>query len=119
MAIRMALVRRVGAALLLLESAALGLASLWFCYELVAAKPKHLLAALIELVFFVLFGTVLFLAGKQLPTGPQATRTPALLINIIALPISYYLIQAGRALIAIPIAVVATIASIALISAEK
>lgn len=119
MGIRLGLVRRAGAGLLLLESAAFGVASLWFCYELVAVKPKHLVAALVELVFFLIFGVVLFLAGRQLPSGRRITRTPALLINIIALPISYNLIQAGRLLIAIPIAVVATIASIALISAEK
>jgi len=116
---RIALVRRVGAGLLLLESAAFALASLWFCYELFTADHRHLVAALIELAFFILFGVVLFLAGRRLPIGPQTFRTPALLINVIALPISVNLFQAGRALVAIPIAIVALIASIALISAQR
>ena len=119
MAIRIALVRRVGARLLLAEAGAFGAASLWFCYELVAAKPEHLLAALFELALFLLIGAVLFLAGKHLPTEVRSGRTPALLINLIALPISYYLAQAGRWLIALPIAIVASIVIIALISAEQ
>lgn len=119
MAIRIALVRRIGARLLLAESAVFGLASLWFCYELLAGKSEHLVAALFELALFMLFGAVLFLAGRRLPTGARFGRTPALLINLIALPISYYLVQAGRWLVALPIAVIAVIVSIALISAER
>ncbi len=119
MAIRIALVRRIGTRLLLAESAAFGVASLWFCYELVAARPKHLVAALFELALFLLFGAVLFFAARQLPKAVRGARTPALLINLIALPISYYLLQAGRWLVALPIAVIAVIVSIALISAER
>ncbi len=119
MAIRIALVRRIGAHLLLAESAAFGLASLWFCYELLAGKSEHLVAALFELALFLLFGAVLFLAGRRLPTGERFGRTPALLINLIALPISYYLLQAGRWVIALPIAIVALIVCIVLISAER
>lgn len=119
MANRIALVRRIGARLLLAESAAFGVASLWFCYELVTARPKHLVAALFELALFLLFGVVLFFAARQLPRGVRGVRTPALLINLIALPISFYLAQAGRLVIAIPIAIVAFMACVALISAER
>lgn len=119
MVIRISLVKRVGAPLLFAESASFGVLSIWFCYELVAARPKHLVAALVELVLFLLIGAVLFLAGKNLSTGARAGLTPALLINLIALPISYYLIQAGRWPVALPIAVVALAVVLALISAEK
>jgi CHASE2 domain-containing sensor protein len=119
MVIRTARIRRLGVCLLLVESAAVGGASLWFCYELFAAKPKHLVAALFELAVFLLFGAVLFYAARRLPTGERAGRTPALLINLLALPISYYLIQAGRWPIALPVALIAVLVIVALISAEK
>lgn len=119
MAIRTALVGRVGVGLLFVESTAFGLASLWFCYELVVTRPEHLVAALFELALLLLSGAVLFFAARRLPTGKRSGRTPALLINLIALPISYYLAQAGRWLIALPIAIVAVIVCVVLISAEK
>lgn len=119
MLIRTALIRRIGAALLFAEAAVFGIASIWFCYELFAVRPKHLIAALFELAFFILFGVVVFFAARGLPTGRRSGRTAALLINLIALPISYYLGQAGRWTIAAPIAVVAFVVSAALISAEK
>ena len=119
MAIRITQVRRVGAGLLFVESGLLGATGLWFCYELVAAKHRHLLAALFELILLLLFGAVLFLAGRNLGSGTLSGRTPALLINLIALPISYYLAQAGRWIAAIPIAIMALIVSFALISVEK
>jgi hypothetical protein len=119
MAIRTAKFRRLGVALLLAESAAFGAASLWFCYELITAKPTHLVAAFFELGIFLLFGAALLFAAKRLPTGARSGRTPALLINLIALPISYYLAQAGRWLIGAPIAVVAVMVIVALIAAEK
>ena len=119
MLIRTALIRRIGAALLFAESAAFGIASLWFCYELFTARPEHLIAALFELGILVLFGVVVFFAARGLPTRRRSGRTAALLINLIALPISYYLGQAGRWTIAAPIAIVAIVVCAALISAEK
>ena len=119
MLIRTALIRRIGAALLFAESAAFGSTSIWFSYELFAARTKHLIAALFELGIFVLFGIVVFFAARGLPTRRRSGRTAALLINLIALPISYYLGQAGRWMIAAPIAIVAIVVCVALISAEK
>lgn len=119
MPIRTALIRRIGAGLLLAESAAFGVASLWFCYELFAVRPKHFGAALFELAIFLLFGAVLFFAARRLPAGQRSGRTPALLINLIALPISYYLAQAGRWFIAVPLAIVAVAVCAALIWTEK
>jgi hypothetical protein len=112
-------IRRLGVPLLFAESAASGVASLWFCYEMIAVKPEHLVAALFELAMFLLFGASLFFAAKRLPTGARAGRTPALLINLIALPISYYLVQAGRWLIGVPVALVAVLVVVALVAAEK
>ena len=119
MLIRTALIRRIGAALLFTESAAFGIASIWFCYELFAARPKHLSAALFELGILVLFGVVVFFAARGLPSGHRSGRSAALLINLIVLPISYYLGQSGRWTIAAPIALVAIVVCAALISAEK
>jgi hypothetical protein len=119
MVYRTALIRQLGAGLLYLESAAFGAASLWFIYEFLAVKPTHLAAAIFELAIFLLFGAGLFFAAKHLPSGGRKGRTPALLINLIALPISYYLGQAGRWLIAGPIAITAVIVIFALIAAEK
>jgi hypothetical protein len=119
MVYRTALIRQLGAGLLYLESAAFGAAGLWFIYEFFAAKPTHLAAAIFELAIFLLFGASLFFAAKHLPSGGRKGRTPALLINLIALPISYYLGQAGRWLIGGPIAITAVIVIVALIAAEK
>ena len=119
MPIRKAQIRRIGAALLYAESAAFALAITWFCYELFAARPKHLIAAFFELGIFVLFGVVVFFAARGLPSGRRSGRSAALLINLIALPISYYLAQSGRWAIATPIAAVALVVCASLISAEK
>jgi len=111
--------KRLGEALLLAESAAFGVGSIWFCYELMTAKSEHLVAAIFELTMLLLIGATLFLAARRISIGRFSGRTPSLIINLISVPIAYNLIQAGRWLIGLPLAAVAVTAIIFLFPNEK
>lgn len=113
------MIRRLGSWLLFAEAAGFIGAVAWFGYELVTAHPRHPVAAVFESAIFLAFAAVLILAARHLTKGGRSGRTPALLINLIALPISYYLWQSGRWAIATPLAAAALFAIIALLSAEK
>jgi len=113
------MIRRLGSWLLFAEAAAFVGAAIWFIYELATAHPRHAIAAVFELAMFLAFAAVLTFAARRLTKGARFGRTPALLLNLIALPISYYIGQSGRLVIAAPLGGAALFAVIALLSAEK
>lgn len=81
---------------------------------MVTKGPGNLAAALFELFFAVIVAVVLWVASRG-----TSFRAAAILINIIALPVSRTLIQGERTWIAIPVVLLAVATLIALFVDRK
>ena len=85
--IAVALLAAEGIALLAL-GVVVGVASL-------AGHPTDRTASLIEAVFAIAIGALLGLLGYWLLRGHRAARGPAVVLELMLLPVGYYMIQAG------------------------
>lgn len=96
---------------LLLTIEAVGVSALAATLALLMAikGPGNLAAALFELFFAVAVAAGLWVASRG-----QSLRSAAILLNIMALPISRTLYQGERTLIALPVALLALATLIAL-----
>jgi hypothetical protein len=98
---------RVAALLTALEAVALVVAALVLIYLIVFHTSTRLWAALAVLAFVLGGAVLLWFCARGLRRARPASRTPVVMVQILALPGSYSLgFQAGKYLIAVPIMVV-------------
>lgn len=100
--------------LLRLEGTVTSLIAGYLLLLILTKHPENLPAALFEVFFALLSALVLFSAVRFI-----FLRSAAILLNIIALPVSRTLIQSERWFIAVPLAVVAVATLIALFVDRK
>lgn len=97
---------RVAAGVVLVQSAALAVTAVVLLVLAVVHSTTRLWAALAVAGFAVLGAVVLYLCGRGLLALRPSSRSPVVLLELIALPVGYSLgIQAGRALIGLPVLV--------------
>lgn len=85
----------IAVALLGAEGIALLVLGVVIGVESVAGNPTDATASLIEAVFGVAVGALLVLLGYWLVRGHRAARGPAVVLELMLLPVGYYMIQAG------------------------
>jgi hypothetical protein len=79
------------------EALALLLAAGWLVIETVAGRPNDIGRALLGAAFALLGTGTLLLAGRGLHALRPASRTPVVVLQLLALPVGYSLgFQAGR-----------------------
>jgi hypothetical protein len=83
--------------LLMAEAVALGLLAAFLVYEDVTAAATDLVAALVVTAFAIAGAAALWLLGVALARRRAAARGPAIVLQLMLLPIGYYMIQAGLA----------------------
>lgn len=85
-----------------LEALAVAALSVLLMVLMIIKRPSNLPAAIFEVVFALVVAATLWVASR----GPKL-RAAAILLNIMALPISRTLLQGERNWIAIPVALLA------------
>ena len=99
--------KRLAGGILLFESVVLVAAGLWLTYEFFAATPKHIAATILEIIFAFGAGAGLYSAGKGVLAGKRFGRSPAIVANVIALPVGNSIREGGYALIGFLIMILA------------
>lgn len=102
--------------LLTAEGVALGLAGLAYAVTAATGSPENLLAAELEAGIAVLTGVVLGLLARAVARRRSWARTPALLLNLLAVPVAIGLLQAGVYAVGLPLLVVALVTSALLLA---
>lgn len=77
------------------EAILLFLAALFLIVESILSKAKNLDALLAEIFFAILGGVGLLIAAKGIRRGKRYGNSPALLANLIALAVAYYIFEGG------------------------
>jgi hypothetical protein len=99
---------RLACLLVGLEALALAVIGVWLVVETLAGHPTSIGAALSGAALSLLGAAVLVLGGRGLLRLRPAARTPVVVLQLLALPVSYTLaFQAGRVGYGGPILVVA------------
>lgn len=93
-----------GEALLLL------LAALFLVVESFISQVKNVDALIAEIVFAILGGFGLLMAAKGIRSGKRFGNSPAMLANLIALAVSYYIWEGGWPWIALTLGSFAVLA---------
>lgn len=102
-------VRRITSTIVSAEALLLIFAALFLIVESFISKAKNFDALLAEIFFAILGGIALFIAARGIRRGNRYGNAPALLANLIALAVSYYVYQGGWWWIALPLALCAVI----------
>ena len=99
---------RAAAAIVLLEAAALAVTAAVLLVLAFVHTTTRLWAAVAIVGFALLGAAVLALCARGLVRLRPSARSPVILVQLLAVPVSYSLaIQAGRALVGVPILIVA------------
>lgn len=77
------------------EALLLFLAALFLIVETFLSKAKNFDALLAEIFFAILGGLGLLIAAKGIRRGKRYGNSPALLANLIALAVAYYIFEGG------------------------
>lgn len=77
------------------EALLLFLAALFLIVESFLSKAKNFDALLAEIFFAILGGLGLLIAAKGIRRGKRYGNSPALLANLIALAVAYYIFEGG------------------------
>lgn len=97
-------IRRITSTLVAAEAVLLLFAALFLIIESFISEAKNFDALLAEIFFAILGGLALFIAARGIRNGKRYGNAPALLANLIALAVSYYVYQGGWWGIALPLA---------------
>ena len=89
--------------LLLAEAAAMGALTVFLIYEDLTADPTDLTSALLITVFAAGGAAVLLLVARALGNKRAGARAPAIVLQLLLLPIGYYMIGGGLAWLGIPL----------------
>lgn len=91
----------VGAAITALEGAALAVVGLWDMAAALSGQSKQMALNEFGGLVIVLLGVLPVLAARALLKERRWGRSPAVLTNSICLPVAYYMIESGGAMVAV------------------
>jgi hypothetical protein len=89
--------------LLLGEAVALGLLTLYLLYEDLTADATDLALALLITAFAALGTVALVLLARALGNRRPGARAPAIVLQLMLLPVGYYMIGGGLAWLGVPL----------------
>jgi hypothetical protein len=102
--------------LLLGEAVALGLLTVYLLYEDLTATANDLTSALL-ITAFAAFGTVvLVLLARALANRRPGARAPAIVLQLMLLPVGYYMIGGGLAWLGVPLMALGIVVCVLLVS---
>ncbi|MFD0748315.1 hypothetical protein ACFQ1L_45995 [Phytohabitans flavus] len=93
--------------LLIGEAAAVALVAAYLVYEDLTGTANSLSVALMVTVFAVAGAVLLFVVARALGNRRSAARGPAIVLQLMLLPIGYYMIQGGLPWAGVPIIAIA------------
>lgn len=102
--------RRLTSTIVAGEALLLFFAALFLIVESFIAEVKNFDALIAEIFFAILGGIGLLMAAKGIRRGKRYGNSPAVLANLIALAVSYYIYEGGWPGIAILLALFAALA---------
>ncbi|WP_031068847.1 hypothetical protein [Streptomyces sp. NRRL WC-3742] len=91
----------LGAAITALEGAALAVVGVWDMVSALSGQSKQMALNEFGGVVIVLLGVLPVLAARALLKERRWGRSPAVLTNSICLPVAYYMVESGGAMIAV------------------
>ncbi|MBD0674953.1 hypothetical protein ACIQOW_12880 [Kitasatospora sp. NPDC091335] len=91
----------LGAAITALEGAALALVGVWDMVAALSGEARHLALNEFGGAVIVLLGVLPVLAARALLKERRWGRSPAVLTNSICLPVAYYMVENGGAMVAV------------------
>jgi hypothetical protein len=89
--------------LLLAEAAALGALTVYLIYEDLTATVNDLTSALLITLFAAVGAAILVLIARALANKRAGARAPAIVLQLMLLPIGYYMIGGGLVWLGIPL----------------
>ena len=109
---------QVVAALVLLQAASLVGIAVFYVVELAVATATDVTRALVSAGLALLAGLGVLQVGRSLLQARRWARSPALVTNLILVPVSVGLLQGGRWLVGVPLLAAAAIVVILLFSSS-
>lgn len=97
------------AALLAIEAAALAGIAVFFVVEVVVATPQDRVRALVAALLALVTAVGLAFVARALVRGRRWARAPALVVNLLVLPVTVDLVRGGRWYIGGPLALFALV----------
>ncbi|MEU7923065.1 hypothetical protein AB0B47_31030 [Micromonospora zamorensis] len=89
--------------LLWAEAAVVGLIAVWLIWADLTATTTDLLSALLVTVFAIGAAVVLWALGRALLRLQAGARAPAIVLQLMLLPIGWFMIQGGLAWLGVPL----------------
>ncbi|OZV82471.1 hypothetical protein CA850_09345 [Micromonospora echinospora] len=89
--------------LLWAEAVALGLVAAWLVYENLTADALDLASAVLVTVFAAGGALALWALGTALTRRRAGARAPAIVLQLMLLPIGWYMIQGGLGWLGVPL----------------
>ncbi|MET7964198.1 hypothetical protein ABZ356_27395 [Micromonospora zamorensis] len=89
--------------LLWAEAAVVGLIAVWLIWADLTATTTDLLSALLVTVFAIGAAVVLWALGRALLRLQAGARAPAIVLQLMLLPIGWFMIQAGLGWLGVPL----------------
>ncbi|MEU8184373.1 hypothetical protein AB0B86_26790 [Micromonospora sp. NPDC049047] len=91
--------------LLWAEAAAVGLVAAWLVWADLTATTTHLASALLVTAFAIGAAVALWALGRALSQRKAGTRAPAIVLQLMLLPIGWFMIQGGLGWLGVPLMV--------------
>ncbi|RLP90260.1 MULTISPECIES: hypothetical protein [unclassified Micromonospora] len=89
--------------LLWAEAVAVGLIAAWLVWADLTASTSDLLSALLVTAFAVGAAAALWALGRALLRRQAGARAPAIVLQLMLLPIGWFMIQAGLGWLGVPV----------------
>ncbi|SCL41270.1 hypothetical protein GA0074692_6231 [Micromonospora pallida] len=87
------------------EAVALGLVAVWLAYENLTADAFDLASAVLITVFAAGGALALWALGTALARRRAGARAPAIVLQLMLLPVGWYMIQGGLGWLGVPLMV--------------
>lgn len=94
---------RAAVLLLRVEAVALGLIAVWLIWSDLTARTTDLTSALLITAFAVAGAVVLWALGGALSRRRSGARAPAIVLQLMLLPIGWYMISGGLGWLGLPL----------------
>ncbi|QLQ37638.1 hypothetical protein [Micromonospora robiginosa] len=94
---------RAAVLLLRAEAVALGLVAAWLIWSDLTARTTDLTSALLVTAFAVAGAVALWALGGALSRRRSGARAPAIVLELMLLPVGWYMIQGGMAWLGLPL----------------
>lgn len=107
--------RRLTSTIVAGEALLLSFAALFLIVESLLSEAKNVDALIAEIFFAILAGIGLLMAARGIRRGKRYGNSPAVLANLIALAVSYYIYEGGWPGVAILLGLFAVLAIIGIV----